>query len=137
MTYTEVDMSSLHRTTTVVVTNWFTKYIFLKRRCVTRRLSGKKQEPLTKRYSGGVHAAHLFSFSCVALFVFVFSNLCLVPNGASGLSILGCPFGLLERLFKDYRLIRIATGSVQISNFLHNSGGNLSRLDPDIHSLYK
>jgi hypothetical protein len=100
-------------------------------------LSGKKQEPLTKRYSGGVHAAHLFSFSCVALFVLVFSNLCLVPNGASGLSILGCPFGLLERLFKDHRLIRIATGSVQISNFLYNSAGNLSRLDPDIHSLYK
>jgi hypothetical protein len=69
--------------------------------------------------------------------VLVFSNLCIVPNGASGLSILGCPFGLLERLFKDHRLIRTATGSVQISIFLYNSGGNLSRLDPDIHSLYK
>lgn len=137
MTYTEVDMSSLHRKTTVVVTNWFTKYICLKWRWVTRRLSRKKQEPLTKRYSGGVHAAHLFSFSCVALFVFVFSNLCLIPNGASGLSILGCPFGLLERLFKDHRLIRIATEFVQISNFLYNSAGNLSCLDPDIHSLYK
>lgn len=112
----EVDMSSLHnknhgRRHELIYYIVYTKYILLKWRRVRRRLSSNKQELLTKRFSGGVHAAQLFSFYCVGRFLQSVSSvqfyLWIVHSD--------CLFGLLERLFKDHRLIITVSGSVHIS----------------------
>jgi hypothetical protein len=72
---------------------------------VTRRVSYEKQEQLTcpsrghgfNAVFGGINAAYLFSFLC---FVCLRAVSC-VPSVASrsGLSILDCPFGFLQRSF--------------------------------------